>query len=49
MVEVENNRLKDKISKVESDRQDNQITQLERQLLSAKVLKEKKLISCIIN
>ncbi|XP_063691398.1 myosin heavy chain, clone 203-like isoform X2 [Bolinopsis microptera] len=36
MVEVENNRLKDKISKVESDRQDNQITQLERQLLSAK-------------
>ena len=41
MVEVENNRLKDKISKVESDRQDNQITQLERQLFSAKVLKEK--------
>ena len=37
MVEVENNRLKEKISKVETERQDNQISSLERQLSSAKV------------
>ncbi|KAL5248334.1 hypothetical protein ACHWQZ_G017498 [Mnemiopsis leidyi] len=37
MVEVENNRLKEKISKVETERQDSQISSLERQLSSAKV------------
>ncbi|KAL5248333.1 hypothetical protein ACHWQZ_G017498 [Mnemiopsis leidyi] len=36
MVEVENNRLKEKISKVETERQDSQISSLERQLSSAK-------------
>ena len=37
MLEIENSRLKEKISKVESERQDNQISALERQLFSAKV------------